>query len=301
MFKSMILSGGLLLATVASLGCGDSDGTPAQDATLSDTRGDVAGNDAGSDIATDVSTTNVPCDPPTDSNGAAVACVAGRLVDESGVPVPNLAIGACTLDVCIRSTTNAEGRYVIGRLTLNPQKMLVFGVAKGYAQMIYYQGVTPGVLVNAPRDVVLHRLAAPDLDWPAATGGTVILADGMLELSAAPDTVIYPIGADEKVSALEIDIADLPPFDITPWAGNEDHARAFIVNPYPLHASSSVGLRVLGAVGVAAGTPYHVYAAHSVKGTLENKGTAIADGNGAIVLSGGDLIDLTTLVIIPVM
>ena len=48
-----------------------------------------------------------------------------------------------------------------------------------------------------------------------------------------------------------------------------------------------------------AGTQYRVYAAHSVKGELEDKGLATADGNGAIVLSDGSLDDLTTLVIVP--
>jgi hypothetical protein len=295
MKAAMILSGGLMLGAM-SLGCGDSDPTPAGDATA-DASNEVAAdvNDTGSDAPT----AGVPCDPPTDGTGAAVACVTGRLVDEAGAPVPNLPIGACTLDVCIRSNTNADGRYVIGRLTVNAQKMLVFGVAKGFAQMIYYQDVTPGVLTSAPHDVVLHKLAAPDSDWPVATGGTVLLASGQLELSAAADTLIYPIGAGEKVSALEIDVADLPPFDISPWTGHEEQTRAFIVNPYPMHASTGVVARVLGATGVAAGAQYRVYAAHSVHGTLEDAGLATADGNGAIVLAEGSLTDLTTLVFVP--
>jgi len=37
----------------------------------------------------------------------------------------------------------------------------------------------------------------------------------------------------------------------------------------------------------------------TVKGMLEDKGLATADGNGAIVLSDGSLTDLTTLVIAP--
>jgi len=294
-FKAaMFLSGGLLLG--AHLGCGDSTETPSDADATSDVSPDVT-----TDVTetADVPVTTVPCDPPTDSNGDPVACVAGRLVDEGGAPVPNLAMGACTLDVCIRSTTNADGRYTIGRLTVNPQKMLVFGAAKGYAQMVYYQDVTAGVLTNAAHDVVLHKLAAPDTDWLAATGGTVLLADGKLELSAAADTLLYPIGAEEKISAIEIDVADLPPFDIEPWVGHEDATRAFIVNPYPMHTSTPVTLRVLGATGVAAGAKYTVYSAHSVRGVLEEKGVATADGNGAITLTDGTLTDLTTLIVVP--
>lgn len=294
-FKAaMFLSGSLLLAS----SCGDSSDSPADttDAT-SEVAADVA--DTTGETSADVPVSNVPCDPPTDNTGAPVACVGGRLVDETGAPVANLAIGACTLDVCIRSNTNADGRYTIGRLTVNSQKMLVFGVAKGYAQMIYYQDVTPGVLATAPHDVVLHKLAAPDVDWLAATGGTVTLANGNLELTAAADTLLYPIGAEEKVAALEIDVADLPPFDIEPWAGHEEHTRAFIVNPYPLHASAPVTVRVLGATGTAAGDKFRVYAAHSVKGMLEDKGVATADGNGAIALTDGTLTDLTTIVVVP--
>ena len=156
MKAAMMISGGLMLGAL-SLGCGDT--SSATDAT--DASGEVTGEvsaDVGGETGVDGPTGGSPCDPPTDGNGAPVACVGGRLIDEAGAPVPNLAIGACTLDVCIRSTTGADGRYVIGRLTVNPQKMLVFGVAKGFAQMIYYQDVVPGVLTTAPHDVVLHKL-----------------------------------------------------------------------------------------------------------------------------------------------
>ena len=299
--KALVVSGYSLAIAFTSLGCGDSTepGTEtsvdAQVETQTETTPDVA-----AESTPDVPT-SIACDPATDNDGNPVACVAGRIVDEAGAPVPSLAIGACTLDVCIRGTTNAEGRYVIGRLTVNPQKMLVFGTAKGYAQMIYYQDATAGVLSEAPFDVQVHRLAAPDTAWSATTGGTVSLAGGMLELTADADALLYPIGAEEKVTALEVDPTELPPYDIEPWAGKEAATRAFIVNPYPLHteAGKPATLTVKGATGVTAGATYTVYSAHTTQGILEAHGTATADGNGAIVLEGGTLTDLTTLVIVP--
>ncbi len=302
--KALVVGGYSLALAFASLGCGVS-ATPGNDAsTQVETQVETSG-ETSSDVAPE-STPDVPtsiaCDPATDNAGNPVACVAGRLVDEAGAPVANLAIGACTLDVCIRGTTNAEGRYSIGRLTVNPQKMLVFGAAKGYAQMIFYQDATAGVLSEAPRDVRLHRLGPPDTAWSADAGGTVSLAGGMLELTAPAGALLYPIGAEEKVTALEVDPGELPPYDIAPWVGKEDATRAFIVNPYPLHTAGPdqpATLTVKGATGVAAGTKYTVYAAHSVQGILEAHGTATADGEGAIVLDGGTLTDLTTLVVVP--
>lgn len=298
--KALLIGGSLAFAL---FGCGDSTEPGADADTTAETQVETQGEtgDVAPESSPDVPTT-VACDPATDNAGNPVACVAGRIVDEAGAPVPSLAIGACTLDVCIRGTTNAEGRYVIGRLTVNPQKMLVFGTAKGYAQMIYYQDATAGVLSEAPFDVKVHRLAAPDTAWSAATGGTVAVAGGMLELTADAGALLFPIGAEEKVTALELDPSELPPYDIEPWAGKEAATRAFIVNPYPLHteAGKPATLTVKGATGVAAGATYTVYSAHSTQGILEVRGTATADGDGAIVMdAGGTLTDLTTIVVVP--
>lgn len=242
----------------------------------------------------------VACDPAVDEEGQAYACISGRLVDEQGGPIANLAVGACSFDLCIKGDTDAEGRYAIQKLPLSTQKVEVFGMLQGYADMIYWQDFEPGFMSEAPQDIVVHRLDMPHAGWAAETGGTILLADGALELSAAPDSLLYPIGEEDEVTALEIAPSSLGPFDEHPWVGHEASTRAFLINPFPLTATEPVHVVIHGAVGVEKGARYGVYTADAVTGELVLAGEAEADGQGAIVMDDdAGIVDLTTLILVP--
>lgn len=261
----------------------------------------AACDDTSDGTGPDVAPTTTPCDRLVDAAGEPVACVTGRLVDVTGAPVEGLKVSACTLHTCIIGDSRADGTYRIGGIPTEPHKVEILGQLRGYATMIFYQETIPGVFTTPPADIVMVPLADPPTAWPTDVGGTVVLADGALELTAAPDTLRYPLGTvDKEVIAVEVDADHLAPYDLTPWIGREAGTRAFYVNPFPIHASEPVGLVVHGAEGVAAGARYAVYQADHLEALLEHVGDAVADGEGRIVLEeGANLTMLTTIILVP--
>ncbi len=272
----------MALGVLALCGCDDGGGGPA------------AGDATDTPSAT-------PCERPATANREPLACVTGRLVDVDGQPLEGLKVSACTSSSCIAGQTGPDGVYKIGGLPVEPHKLEILARIRGYATMIFAQPVAAGVYAEAPRDIVVPALEAAAAAWPPDAGGAVSVAGGMLELSAAAGTLKYPLGTvNKEVYGVEIAASDLPPFDIEPWVGKEAGTRAFILNPFPMRATASVGMRVLGADGVAAGTPYTVYTAGHLDAHLEQAGVATSDGAGSIVLEpGANLTTLTTIIVVP--
>lgn len=236
---------------------------------------------------------------PTDKP---VGCVYGKLVDGSGKAVEGARVSACTDVECLIATTTGSGVYDIQGLTPGPHHIEVLGEPLGVFTMVWWQDVPAGVQSRLSESVVVQPLAgATKVAWAPDAGGKVLLADGRLELEAAPGALKYAPGTlDKSVQAIEVDVDELPPFDIAPWEGKEEASRAFIINPFPLKASAPIKLRIIGEPGVATSTPYRVYSADPVWGNLEDVGLVTADGSGDLVsASGGSLKDLTTLVIVP--
>lgn len=236
---------------------------------------------------------------PTDKP---VGCVYGKLVDGGGNPVKGARVSVCTDVECLIGTTADSGAYDIQGLSVGPHHVEVLGEPLGVFTMVWWQDVPAGVQSRLSKPVRVHPLAgATKVPWAPATGGKVVLADGRLELEADKDALKYAPGTlDKSVTAIEIDVDELPPFDITPWKGKEAASRAFIINPFPLKSSTPIKLRIIGEPGVAVSTPYRVYAADPVWGNLEDVGLVTADGSGDLVsASGGALKDLTTIVIVP--
>lgn len=246
-------------------------------------------------------TVQVTCVTGRDGSGKAVGCVAGALTDPSGKALEGLRVSACTDVTCLTGTTDADGLYRIEGLPIEPHKMEVLGVAKGYLTMCFYRDITAGTPSIIEHVVRLPALPAAKVAWPAATGGTAEVLAGRLVLEAAPETLKYPLGTEvQEAVAIEVPVADLPPFDVAPWVGKEGKSRAFMVQPFPLKATESASLTLLGEKGVAAGTPYRLYAANALSGKLEEAGMLVADDAGALVMQpGGSLKNLTTLVIVP--
>jgi len=242
----------------------------------------------------------VACDPGT--GGKPVGCVYGALVDDAGKPVVGAKVSACTDKECIITNTTDAGVYNIQGLTVEAHRIDVLGEPKGVVTMIWWMPVTEGVQSRLAHPVVVHDLdRVTKVPLAPAEGGTVLLADGQLELSAEPDTLKYPIGTvDKSIGAIEVDIDELPPFDLTPWKGKESRSRAFIFNPFPMKSTTSAHLRVFGEERAAVNATYTVYSANYTFGHLDEVGLMRADGSGALVSeSGGALKDLTTIIIVP--
>lgn len=244
----------------------------------------------------------VACDPS--ASGLPVGCVYGKLVSPSGKPLAGVKIGACTGQLCITGNTSDAGTYSIQGLAVVSHGIKVFGEVSGHVSVVWWQDVEADVQSRLPQSVVLHPSSEMEkTPLGEAAGGTVLLADGQLEIEAQPDSLRYPLGtpaADELIGAIELDIDDLPPYDIEPWAGKESASRAFAVNPFGLASSTSLKLRVFGEDDVAVGTMYTVYAADHLEGRLEEVGMMRADGSGALVSEpGGSIKDLTTLIVVP--
>lgn len=251
------------------------------------------GDDGGSGDGT---TTGGACDPAVDARGNPAACITGALVDESGAPVVGIFIGACNADECIRTETDESGRYTYQGLQLVDRMMKVFGVPKGYMMTNWYQPVEPGVMAIAP-DVKLFAKPGGEVALASDSGGTAVV--GRLEITAGPDSLVYPIGEKEELEVYEVTTQDLPPFDKEPWAGKEADTLVFIVNPFAVTLDEPIELKVKG-VGASAGTPYRIYSPDHITGLLEEGGSLVADEAGDLVLQpGARLEDLTTLIIVP--
>lgn len=242
----------------------------------------------------------VPCAEPADNRGNPLACVGGTLVDESGKPAAGVKVSACTAATCIMGTTGDDGRYAIGSLPVEPHKIEILGAMKGFATVVFFQDIEAGLEGRPPKSVVLHALPDESTAWAPASGGDVSILGGRLELGAGADVLKYPAGTiDKAVQAIEIDISELPPFDVEPWKGKESESMAFILNPFPLKATETIELAITG-VTAKAGTLFTIYAAHPTTGRMESSGVMMADGEGRLELQpGGSLKSLTTWVIVP--
>lgn len=271
---------------------GDSATTPSPDATSTAPDGITGAPDGATTLS-----------PVSCTAKKGTSATSGRVVDAAGKPLDDFAVLACTLATCIRGSTADDGTYCIADLPVKPHKMQVIGEPKGYATVIWYQDVVEGGNAASAKDVVLVPLDPEGAFISEELGGAAVVAGGGLEISVAPGEIEFPLGTfDEKINGAKIEPAQLPPYDMEPWAGKEAGTLAFIVNPYPLKLKKDVvgsfGVKVMGA-GVADGLTYDVYTADSDTGALLLGGTATAVGGDIVVDSGADLHQLTTLVFVP--
>ena len=256
---------------------------------------DAAGSDGA--IGQDAAQANDGrCAPESQDNGAAYACVAGAIIDGDGAPLAGFRVSACTLETCIVGNTDEAGRYNIQRLPVEPHKMEVFGENHGYATMIFYQEVTPRESVLPTRDVVMVPIEETTAPWPPKEGGTVTIADGRLTLTAAPDVLDYPFGADKTVRAAMYPADKLPPYNITPWDGREADTLAFVVNPIGISTTASIDVVVHG-VDASPGQLYRVFNADGIHAVLTEVGTASVTSEGDLVLEPGAKVQSLSMII----
>jgi len=229
------------------------------------------------------------------------AATAGRLVDTAGAPIEGLRVLCCSSETCLIDTTDADGVYLhIGIVPTHRYKMQVTDAGGTYSDLIYYQPYVVDQLSVMEVDVIVPVIESEYTDWPAETGGTVTLAGGELELTAAPGALDYPLGKPEQLLAERVPAAQLPPYVPAPWAGLEEGAIAYVFTPATVEVESPAALRIILPEAPAEGTNYALWNADSHTGDMVAAGNASVDAEGAIVTGDASGIGyFSTLVLVP--
>jgi hypothetical protein len=210
------------------------------------------------------------------------ACTAGLLVAPDGTAVSNVRVSACTPSTCITGTTNDAGAFVIQGLPVEPHKLEVLGFIRGYFNTIYFMDMTSGQMAIAPAPIKLQPLP-PALvkGFDPAVGGELVLAGGGLTFDAAPGALDFPIGTvADGAEATRVPVADLPGFDVAPWAGQEAESFAFLVHPFPLKSDGGVEVALTPPDGQAEAAGYTLYSVHTSTARVETIGPLTRGDDG---------------------
>ncbi len=233
----------------------------------------------------------------TDERG----CVRGQVTADDGRALAGLNVAVCSPSECAAVQTGGDGVFVVEDVEVGPVRVLVSGTPQGFTSALAYVSLPAPGPVEVPRPIAVLNRDADSGALPRHAGGSVALAGGTLELTAAPGALVYPAGTEldaERLSALPTPIALLPPSDIEPWVGKETSSRAFTFSPFYVRADPPVDIVLRNMVGLSAGT-YRVYTAHPSAGTLETVGGATSDGAGTVILDpSAEVRHLTTLIFV---
>ena len=167
--------------------------------------------------------------------------IAGRIVNRAGESLEGLKILACSSSLCMTADTDANGEYLVTDMNIEPRHVQVTDLTDTYMGVLFYQDVIPNELNVLSRYVVLPNLSGAPSSLPMATGGTVTLANGALELTAPANAIEYPFGYDgEVIQAERLEGDEIPPYDIEPWMSRKADSFAFAFYPQNTKASENV-------------------------------------------------------------
>jgi hypothetical protein len=228
--------------------------------------------------------------------------ITGRIVNADGMGIGAAKIICCTATVCINVDTDADGYYLVSDILIEPRKMQVLDTTNTYMSILFYQEVVADSTSSLGRDVILPTTTETAASWTEDEGGSVSLAGGKLELTAASGVLDYPLGtAVEEVLAQELEVSDLPPYDEEPWAGVESMSYAFLFDPVHIVSEEAVELKITATETLVPGEQYQIWSVEPDTATLIDCGTATVDSNGHIVSdSSSDLKHLSIIIVIPV-
>ncbi len=284
----------LLLLLGLTVACPDNASEDQQPVTTLTDGGN--GDNVADDTITDDNS-----DDAVDAGPMITGSITGRIINRSSEPLSGLKIMACCSTVCRTSTTNSNGEYLFSDMIVESRHVQAYDFAGVYISVLYYQDVFANELNVLSRDVILPDLTTPPKSLPIATGGTVLLADGVLELTLPPNTLEYPIGYDQEVIQAERLMGyEIPPYDVEPWRDHQEDSLAFAFYPHKIKTSDSASFIVKSGVNLPAGAKYQIWTAFFTQATLHYVGTATVDDNGHLVSDEDALVkDLTTIVLIP--
>ena len=241
--------------------------------------------------------------PPVTDEDAPTGTVAGRLVHPDGSGIPAMRMLACTASICYWDETDSDGRFLVSDLTLEPLKMQTGDPSGTHLDLIFYHLLDTEEISELPEDIIVPlRDGQPSTPW-AEDGGTVTLANGLLELSVEPGALSYPFGTlEDAVRAMRLEGADLPIYDWTPWDAQVDETFAFVVNPVGVQAEPGATLRVHGVTAPPCSV-YRIWTVAAKTGALSHAGTAtvVETDDGLVLVSDPDaeIGEFTTLVFSP--
>ena len=285
----------LLLLLGLSMGCP----TPPQEAPRETIETEDEDNDVDESENNDVSDNVTHSE--VDAGPMITGSITGRVINRGSEPLSGMKIMACCSTICRTSTTDANGEYFFTDMIIEPRHVQVYDFTGVYLSVLYYQDVIADELHVLSRDVILPDLTTPPKSLPIATGGTVLLADGALELTLPPNSLEYPLGYDEEVIQAErLAGEEIPPYDVEPWLEQKEGSFAFALYPHKIQTSESASFKVKTGITQPEGTKYQIWTAFFTEATLHRVGTATVDANGHLVSDADAMVkDLTTIVLIP--
>jgi hypothetical protein len=227
--------------------------------------------------------------------------IAGRVVNRSGASVEGLKVLACSASLCMTADTDANGEYLFTDMSIAPRHVQITDLTDTYMGLLYYQDVIANELNVLSRFVVLPGLTGAPTSLPVATGGTVTLANGALELTAPADAIEYPFGYNDEVIQSEmLSGEEIPPFDVEPWMLFKADSLAFAFFPANTTSTKNVSFKVTQGITQPEGTKYFIWTADFSHGTLHEVGTATVNADGHLVTDPDAAVrDLTAIVLIP--
>lgn len=226
----------------------------------------------------------------------------GRAVDAMGTGLGGLVVLCCSTSLCVTGETDEEGQYLLLDLEdPGPRKMKLIDTDHDRMPVLFWQELVMDDVRPLSRDVVVPMANGELVAWPTEVGGAVTLSEGLITLTAEPESLRYPIGtAFEGIRVVQVPHDQLPPYDVEPWREAAGGTLAFFFDPAHVEATAPAHLRVAAGAGATPNMIYDLWSLAPDTATLYQAGTASADADGTLQSDeGAQLLDLTTILLIP--
>ena len=223
--------------------------------------------------------------------------IVGVLQDESGRPVRNAAIQACTAAVCFPSESGDDGRFRFDLQLKTPVQVLLKTPEQLMGQPRRAAAMAPvEVRGTAAIDagVVLVPTLPAGVALPAAGAGprALVVGDGLeltldaRRLKAAPGSVVM------SLAARRIPTARVPAYRLP---AGERVLAVYALHPFGATSEAPVGVRA--PLALAAGTPVKFRTVGELDGTLSDPVPGRASGRDVTTSPSVGISHLTYLVI----
>ena len=229
------------------------------------------------------------------------AVLAGRVVNQEGMPLEGLRVLCCSHNICYQDETGDDGRYLIADIDIDDvYKMQAADPTKTYTSVYFYQAITGGEYTKLEGDIILQPRDMTPIPWAVEGGGSVQLANDTLELTAQPGSLTYPTGLPEEIAADPIAGTILPPYKGVDWTEKNETLIAFVFNPAPIGAMSPVGLKISSSKVGEPGDRWTIWSLNPDTAVMESVGEAVVEDNGDLVSADDALLqNLNTIVLEP--
>lgn len=148
--------------------------------------------------------------------------VRGCVENTEGQPLARIRVLCCSDEICRSEQTGEDGCYRVDELGAKTRfKMELSDPEENLMTVLYFQAGEQGEETSLNEPIVLPQRNNEMQAWPSDAGGTVDLLDGGLQLSAGPESLVYPIGVDERLLVQELSADVRPPYASQPWVKSD--------------------------------------------------------------------------------